>query len=60
MRQGEGMMRSNDFYMYLQIDTKPGSRELWSGKQEGIGIHEAARGSLAMTEMKNITITKIC
>lgn len=42
----------------LQINTKSGSRELWSGKQEGIGIHEAAHGSLAMTEMKNIT--KIC
>ena len=42
----------------LQINMKPGSRELWSGKQEGITIHEAAHRSLAMTEMKNIT--KIC
>lgn len=46
------------FMCALLLDTKEDSRVLWRGKQKGIGIYEAAHGSMIPRERKNIIRAK--
>lgn len=56
MGEGERMLRGNDFCVCTTFGHE--DRVLWRGKQKGIGVYEAAHGSLSTKERKNVIRVK--